>query len=93
MAPPKEVKLKDFGPVPRTPEQIREYERQRVEWNKEVYKVDLLKWRKWLKYKCERSLELVFRTFQDARDLRAIPLLIKVLKYNLEELTGQKQLK
>jgi len=84
VAPPKKVKLKDFGPGPWTPEQIREYERQRVEWNREVYKVDLLKWRKWLEknYKCERSLELVFRTFQDARDLRAIPLLIKVLKYN-----------
>ena len=84
VAPPKKVRLKDFGPGPWTPEQIREYERQRVEWNREVYKVDLLKWRKWLEknYKCERSLELVFRTFQDARDLRAIPLLIKVLKYN-----------
>ena len=84
VAPPKKVRLKDFGPGPWTPEQIRKYERQRVEWNREVYKVDLLKWRKWLEknYKCERSLELVFRTFQDARDLRAIPLLIKVLKYN-----------
>ncbi len=83
-APPKKIKLKDFGPGPWTPEQIKEYESEKVVWYRESYKLELLKWRKWLEqnYKCERSLELVFKTFEDARDLRAIPLLIKVLKYN-----------
>lgn len=83
-APPKKVKIVDYGPGPWTPEQIKEYERQLVEWHRETCKLDLLKWRKWLEqnYKCERSLELIFRTFMDARDLRAIPLLVKVLKYN-----------
>lgn len=82
--PPKKVEIKDFGPGPWTPEQIREYERERVEGYRKMYAVDLLGHLKWLEqnYKNKHIIERVFRDLEDARDLRAIPLLIKVLKYN-----------
>jgi len=82
--PPEEVKIVDYGPGPWTPEQIKEYERQLVEFNRKRYALELLGHLKWLEqnYKNEHIIESVFRDLTDARDLRAIPLLIKVLKYN-----------
>ena len=82
--PPEEVKIVDYGPGPWTPEQIKEYERQLVEFNRKRYALELLGHLKWLEqnYKNEHIIESVFRDLLDARDLRAIPLLIKVLKYN-----------
>ncbi|HDH40947.1 MAG TPA: HEAT repeat domain-containing protein [Candidatus Altiarchaeales archaeon] len=82
--PPDEVKIVDYGPGPWTPEQIKEYERQLVEANRKRYALELLGHLKWLEqnYKNEHIIESVFRDLTDARDLRAIPLLIKVLKYN-----------
>ncbi|RLF96218.1 hypothetical protein DRN58_09920 [Thermococci archaeon] len=82
--PPEEVKIVDYGPGPWTPEQIKEYERQLVEANRKRYALELLGHLKWLEqnYKNEHIIESVFRDLTDARDLRAIPLLIKVLKYN-----------